>query len=395
MMPDKLRQYFWTHPHFKQFLVIGLIALSGLGAGSVVAARAIKKRVDPLPSPAATKQAKVALLGKTVTVPIASPSPTPTATAKAVVAPKTNSRGFYWGASILVFPFPEKNTEFLPEQFRLAQELGLSTVRVDYTVGNDALNRQVIDLASKYKMQLVFIIPFGPNDIFSDSKLSDNAYNYVKDIVSKYKGQVPVWQLATEVASVAIVDGGHYGVDKVDYPEAKYQAVSTWLKSATKAVKDADPSARRMINDQWVHVGFFERFIKDGGDFDILGWNWFSDMGTDWNDPVINAKTGQRYKLMDKLKSFKRDIWITEVNRRLGSSGGNEKAQADYIQTMADKAYAEPAIKALLVFNLVEDQKAPEAERGYGLVNVNQQTWWVGGLKQAFGRYQSIIKGKK
>lgn len=404
----KSKLYFWHHPHFKQFLTIGLIAIVGLGAGTIVAAKAIKVKTDTSSTDNqgnATKPTK--LKSQSVVVPVVSPSPTANAigstkkSGPSKVATnkkpteKPKPRSFRWGATLLSFPFREKNEEFLPEQFRLAQELGIDTVRVEYAVNNVESNHKVVEQAKLKNIKVMFVIPFGPNDIYSDAKLYDNAYRYVYDIVTRHKGQVPVWQLATEVASVAIIDGSRHGVDRVDYSETKYQAVSTWLKAATKAVKDADPSAFRLLNDQWIHVGFFDRFLKEGGDFDILGWNWFSDMGNDWNNPLINSKTGQRYKLMDKLKSFKRDIWITEVNRRLGSSGNNEKAQADYIATMADKAYADPAIKAFLVYNLVEDQGAPVAEAGYGLVYTDKNTYWVTGLKQAFGRYQALIKAYK
>lgn len=388
--------------HLKQLGTIIAVALLGLSLGSFVSVKGAKESsqipFSPLPSPSAPP---IADSLSDLTTPLPMPSQKP-ATAKKAPAPKKSplspnavKRPFLWGVTILPYPFIEGSDLFLPEQFRLASELGLRAVRVEYSVNNDSVNQQVVELAKKHNLQLIFIIPFGPNDIFTDQKLQDNAYQYVKKIVEQYKGQVPVWQLATEVASVAIVDGGHHGVDRVDYPEAKYQAVATWLKGATKAVRDADPAAKRLVNDQWIHVGFFDRFLAEGGDFDILGWNWFSDMGTDMERVTIDAKKRQTYRLLTKLKSFKKDIWLTEVNRRLGSKDGKEKEQADYIQTMAEKTYANPAIKGFFVFNLVEDQSAPPQEQGYSLVNIDKEKNWVGGLKLAFWRYQGLIKAKQ
>lgn len=402
----------WAHPHTKQFVAMVAVASTGLVAGSFVSVKADQSSLimpSQSPSPQISFSPAAVVLGQPQSISVASlisPSPSSKAVAapvavKAAVAPApvvapaaAVKRAFSWGVTIAPFPFKDKNDVFLPEQFRLAKELGLNMVRVDYVPDNPTANQQAIDLARQNNLKLVMIIPFGPKDIFSDSTLSDDAYHYVYDIVSQHKGQVEVWQLANEVASVAIIDGGHYGVDRVDYPEAKYQAVATWLKAASKATHDADPAARRLINDQWVHVGFFDRFIAEGGDFDILGWNWFSDMGTDWSSPVINTATKQHYALMTKLKSFHKDIWITEVNRRGGSSGGNEKDEADFIQIMAEKAYAEPAVKAFLPYLLVEDQGAPDKEKGYGMVNVDLTTQWTVGPKQAFSRYQALIKAK-
>lgn len=388
-----------ANPKSRQIAVIAVVAVVGLVSGSFVAIGGARDaKIIASPSPALIQ---VITTPTVVNQIVASPSPTPLATptikptttpTKAAVSSKRTD--FLWGVTIMPFPFKDQNETFIVEQFRLANELGLKVVRVEYSPNNLPMNDKVIELAKKYNLKLVFIIPFGPNDIFSDPQLSNNTYNYVANIVNRYKGQVAVWQLATEVASVALISSGHHGVDQVDYPEAKYQAVATWLKAAAKAVKDNDPNAKRLINDQWVHVGFFDRFLKEGGDFDILGWNWFSDMGTNMENPLLNSKTGQRYALMNKLKSFKKEIWLTEVNRRQGSNGGKEKEQADYIQHMAESAYKNSTVKSFMIFNLVEDQMAPPQERGYGLVNIEDGKHWVGGLKQAYRRYQDLIKAK-
>lgn len=387
--------------HLRQFLIILSIALFGLGMGSLYGVQGLREKASLIPTPVSPSPKPLANVLPSPELPIVisiTPSPSPAAKSikKAAKAPALKvKRSFNWGVTIQPFPFRENNTVFLSEQFRLAQELSLKAVRVEYSPNNQPANQQAVDLAKERNLQLVFIIPFGPNDIFSDQQLFDNAYQYVAEAVNRYKGQVPVWQLATEVASVAIIDGGHHGVDRVDYPENKYQAVATWLKAATKAVKDTDPSAKRLVNDQWVHVGFFDRFLAEGGDFDILGWNWFSDMGKDIQRPVLNSKTGQRYNLMKKLKSYNKELWLTEVNRRGGSKDGDERAQADYIQFMAETAYAEPAVTGFFVYNLVEDQTAPPAEQGYSLVNIDQDKQWVAGPKEAFNRYQALIKAKQ
>lgn len=397
-MNQRIKRFF-AKPQVRQLGVIISIAAVGLFSGSLVAiGGASEPRTKPTISPT-----PFVLPSPVKPVTLASPSPSPSPVVKAKPQPvkkrpapaKPKRPDFNWGITIQPFPFREQNEQFLPEQLRLAAELGVSVVRIDYTPGNDAINQLILEQAKKHHLKLVFIIPFGPKDIFTDPNLYDNAYRYVADIVGKYKGQVPVWQLANEVGAVALVDGLHHGVDRVDYPEDKYKAVSTWLSAATKAVRDTDPAAKRLVTDHWVHVGFFDRFLAEGGDFEILGWNWFSDMGTNMDRVTINPQTGQTYNLLSKLKSFKKELWLTEVNRRLGSHGGKDKEQADFIQTMAEYAYGNPAINGFLVYNLVEDQTARVEESGYSLIHIDIDNKWVTGLKAAFGRYQALIKAKK
>ncbi len=69
-----------------------------------------------------------------------------------------------------------------------------------------------------------------------------------------------------------------------------------------------------------------------------------------------------------KLKSYNKPIWLTEVSRRLGSQGGKEKEQADFIKTMATYATKQSAINGFFVFNLLEDQAASPQERGYSII---------------------------
>ncbi len=379
----------------------------GLMTGAVTSAvvKGERRAAIPQPTPSLLPLSNpFNLVPKPVVIAIPSPSPSPTAkpapknaAKKPAAQTPVKKRSFSWGVTIRPFPFANDNDKFLVEQFRLAKELGLTAIRVDYSVNNIPADEKIIQLAKENNLELTFIIPPGPNSIWDDKDLNNTAYNYAKEIVSRHVGQVPVWQLGTEMASVAIVDGAHHGADPVDYPEAKYQAVATFLKAAARGVRDADPNAKRMINDQWIHVGFFTRYLKEGGDstFERLGWNWFSDMGTNMEKVLIDSRTGKTYPLMDKLRAMKKEIVISEVNRRMGSKDGNEKAQADFIQTIAEYAYKTNDIKGLYVYNLVEDQGAPPQEQGYSLVHIDKERQWVGGLKEAYNRYQTLIKAKQ
>lgn len=362
-------------PVAKHVLVIAAIAIVGIGLGAVVTRAFNKPNQQATDTP--TKTTKTAS-NATDTLDL----PEGTTRNATVASPK-----FHWGATLRpeLFPNTSDNEKFLPEQFKAMKELGLTTLRTDYNTKNLKQNQQVLDLAKKHGMEVVFIIPFGPNDIWTDKNLYDNSYKYVNAIVKRHKGQVKVWQLGTEVASVALKSGGLHGVDGVDYPEAKYKAVSTWLTAATKATKDADPDAKRLLNDQWVHVGFFDRFIKEGGQFEIIGWNWFSDMGTNIEKPTLDAKTKQTYNLMDKLKSYNKEIWLTEVNRRNGDADGNSKAQADYIETMANYVTKNKSISGFIVFHFI-------GEQGYGIANLNFDGKAIGEKKPAFATYKKLIE---
>lgn len=356
----------------KQFAIILGIGTVALGSGALLASK-FRQPAPPEPTPVASPSVAAIV------------SPKPLAT-KVAVKSSVNKGKFTWGIALRpeLFPNEADNLKFIPVQMAKLKELGVDSVRVDYSPTKEAINQKVLDEAKKNGIKVVFIIPFGPNDIKSDKNLYDNAYNYVKKIVSRHKGQ-EVWQLGTEVATVALKKPDLHGVDFVDYPDSTYKPVATWLKAATKAVADTDPAAKRLLNDQWVHVGFFEKFLKEGGQFEIIGWNWFSDMGTDFEKPTIDRNTGQKYELMKKLRSFNKEIWLTEVNRRNGDADGDQKAQADFIETIANRARKIPEINGFIVFHFI-------GEQGYGIADINYEAKVINVYKQAYERYKTIIQ---
>lgn len=306
-----------------------------------------------------------------------------------------SSKSFAWGVTLLTFPFPTYRPEFTTVQMTEADKLGLNYIRVDYAPSNPAATDLAVDESIKNGIKVVLVIPFGPKDIFTNKNLEADTRTYVGDIVKRYKGKVAVYQLATEVASVALRNNASlHGIDIKDYPADSLNAVTTWVKVGAETVKATDPSAKRLVNDQWVHTAFFDNYFAKGGELDILGWNWFSDMGTTMDTVTLDAKKNQTYALMEKLKGYNKPIWLTEVSRRLGSQGGNEKAQAEYLTTMANYAKSQSHIKGFFVYNLLEDQVAPEKERGYSLITAADQNnaQKVTGHKAAYDTYQKIIK---
>lgn len=399
--------------HLKQLGIFVAIAAVGIFSGSLVSANSPKTTSgQPTITNTASAMPSPLNLNKILTYAVPPPSPTPTprilaskaspapSPVKASPIPTTNTTqskktNFIWGINLQPFPFTHGNEEFLPEQFRLAKDLGVDTVRVDFDPKNDTMNKLVIKYAKESNIKVIFIIPFGPKDIFTDNNLSINAYDYVSDIVLRYKDDIATWSLANEVGATALADGNKMGINTVDYPDAKYVPVKNWLIAAAKAVRDNDPGSKILVTDHWVHTGFFDRFIADGGDFDILGWNWFSEMGRNMDNVLIDPPSGQTYQLLTKLQSFKKDIWLTEVNKRLGSQNNQGYEQADFIQQMAQFAYATPAIKGYFVYKLGEDTTARQEESGYSLIYLDANKHTITGYKPAYTRYKNFISSKR
>ena len=71
-------------------------------------------------------------------------------------------------------------------------------------------------------------------------------------------------------------------------------------------------SSGKVNNGGWLHWWWFEMLLQDKLDFDFIAYHWYSEMGD------MNNAGGE--DVWAKLASFGKDIWITELDRRGGSS---------------------------------------------------------------------------
>ncbi len=382
---------------FKSIIPIIILAILGLVAGGIfgVKSRQQTKVISNVSAgPSTTAVVPTSTPRGPIVHKVSSPMPRINAqpVARVTLTPRapvlTRNGPVNWGVTIRPYLTPDQgfNRAFLPKQFVLMKELGVTSVRADYDFTHVDMNDLIVAQARQHKMQLIFILPMDQNQLATDKNLSSNVYRQVYDVVKKYKGQVAVWQLGTEVATVAMKKPDMNGIEFTDYPEETYRPVATWIQAASRATIDADPRAKRLLNDQWIHAGFFKKFLAEGGQFDILGWNWFSDMGGPERieELHINDDPNRPFRLMDTLKSYNKELWFAEVNRRDGDSDGNPEAQADFIASIAQYANANQRVSTFLVFLLI-------GEAGYGIADANYQGGTVSGVKKAFTRYQQII----
>lgn len=308
---------------------------------------------------------------------------------------------FRWGVGIRPYALNRYSEELMAEQLDLARELGTHWVRLSWHgwhgEGAFAWHDKVIDMARARGLHVVLILE-EINAPTNELNAPENARKKVKEIVAHYKGRVDYFQLLNEVSGAALKGSEFPGTNfERDYDLAIYQELRDWLKGAAQGAKEGNPHAKTLLTGQWTHTAMFERLIKDGAPFDILGWNWFSDMGEDLNGPVISKSLHQTITLLDKLKGFGKELWITELNFRPGESGMDEAKQAAYLKRTVERINGYQTFKALFVFELLDQSEVlPKGGKPeyYGIVKFDkdsQGNWIIGGKKLAFEAYKRVI----
>ena len=108
------------------------------------------------------------------------------------------------------------------------------------------------------------------------------------------------------------------------------------------------------------------------------------------------TKVRGNFDVLGKLKSYKKPLWITEINRRGGSLDGHEADQAQYVRDTAQQARAYPGVEGFFAYELLDEPYfgAQNPESYFGLVTVAKSSagqWSVLDKKPAFTELQAVI----
>lgn len=257
----------------------------------------------------------------------------------------------HYGVNIKIYgmnkPYAPYNRANLIAQLDYAKELGAVDVRSNAEESLDDTD-EFVNLAIERGLKPMLIIePELPN--FFNQATYTQGYNYANKIAKRYQGKVLHYQLGNEASGVAIKPT-FPGNKKTDYDDTKYAVLKEWFKGMSQGVRDADPLAYRMISANWLGTGIMDRLVEDKVEFDLIGWNWYSDMGED----LIKEVDGAEFSIPEYLKKYPKEFWVVELNRQGGTLDGNEQAQADYLKTFINNAVSHNNLGGVFVFPLAD-----------------------------------------
>lgn len=307
-----------------------------------------------------------------------------------------------WGIGLNLFGLyilpAEKLTDWTvaKPQIDLTKELGASYVRIG--IPDWVMNRQdeLFLPAMQYihSKGLHIVLGFdpiegNPTKMGNKDRFQDG-YKWGKEIATRYKGLVEYYQLSNEVTGTAMKPSWP-GISEESFDKDKYQQILDWLKGASTGVREADPGAKRVITGHWLGFGFFDMAIRDGLEFEVIGWDWYG------KDPdIASVKSDNKiYNIGDELSKFGKELWISETNYEGGSRDGEDK-QADYLSEFANNIIKDKRFSGFFPLYLTDIPTILGVDNHDGLVDVvtsADKSVAIGHKKQAYSEYQKIIKG--
>jgi hypothetical protein len=166
------------------------------------------------------------------------------------------------------------------------------------------------------------------------------------------------------------------GQSQNDYNRAKFNVVAAYLKGMDAGIKAKDSDAKTMISAGWLHYAFLRMCDWYGVKFDIVGYNWYSDMEA----PAAKSP----YYIPDITKKLSslfptKPIWFTEFNYRYkAGSTTNESDQNAFVTKFIAKCKANPQVKVAIVYQLFDEPYKDGNEKTYGIIKwTTQYTTWA------------------
>ena len=331
----------------------------------------------------------------------ASPKPSPTSTPvqAAVASGPSFSPAFQWGVTMRPNVLGKYSGKTWQQQIDQANNLGVGWARINWDYDNSdpaGRNSQIIGALKSNGLKTLLVIEHNPNK--GNSNLYQQGLDDAKLITGAVGGNVDYYQLANEGGAQSLISGKS-GVSPSDFDNTKYTQVRDYIKGLSDGISKGDSSAKKIVTISWIHTGFLDRLVADGVNFDMIGIDWYSWMGSFSAKKINGTDT-----VYHKLQTFGKPLTFMEVST-MPTAGSDDKhktnvdeaAQASFLTNTANWAWANRNwVKGFYHFELVDNTFSAGYVDYYGLIKANNSgsSATLGGVRQAFNAYKDLIKGK-
>jgi hypothetical protein len=259
-------------------------------------------------------------------------------------------------------------------QIKLIKNMGMDWYRVGVLVTSDGsatvphMLDPLLTAAAAGKVNLLPMLYLRTMD-FGDSE----AASYQKgktlgaNFAAKYGKYFTYYNLGNDL-ELDLLLKGKAGRSQNDYDRKKFNVTAAYLKGMDEGIKSKDSDAKTMIGAGWLHYGFLRMCEWYGVKYDVVAYQWYSDMEgaapkSPNNVPDITLKLSSLFP--------KKPIWFTEFNYRYKATNTvaqNETAQKDFITSFITKCKNNPQVKVAIMYELFDEPVKSLQESSYGLL---------------------------
>ena len=259
-------------------------------------------------------------------------------------------------------------------QIKLIKAMGMSWYRIGAMVtstGDVTVPRlfdPLLAAAAEGKVNLLpMVYPRTMNFNDSEAKSYEKGRTLGGNFAAKYGKYFSYYNLGNDM-ELDLLLPHTTGQSQSNYNRAKFNVLAAYLKGMDDGIKANDPGAKTMIGAGWLHYGFLRMLEWYGVKYDVVAYQWYSDMEvaapkSPSNIPDITLKLSSLFP--------NKPIWFTEFNYRYKASKSvdeNETAQRDFVVNFLTKCKNNPQVKVAIMYELFDEPVKSLQESSYGVI---------------------------
>ena len=266
-----------------------------------------------------------------------------------------------------------KNVE---DYIHKAAQLGVSMIRIDMGSSSPAeiaYQDKVVALCEAYGLNLMAIV----YDTASAETLG-----------KRYGNRIKYWQMSNERDNEAIITGD--GTSRDHYDINVIASSIGEIKGISAALRQYAPESKLLVNFTWTHYAFMDFVVEEQVDFDIVGYDWYSNMETYGFEKAL---TDIRDKYGKPILVCESNIWTLDH-----MDDPNQSEMAPYIKQCIELCLKLKESHNILGYTIYEFLNEPHkakdqpGEAVFGLININEN-FSMGQPKAAYTELQQYFGG--
>jgi hypothetical protein len=269
------------------------------------------------------------------------------------------------------------------KQIQILKDRGLSWYRLniqtnsDGTASSSNLLEQLQAAATNNGVKILPMLYLRTlNYSDSESESFQKGKTLGANFAAKYGKYFTYYNLGNDL-ELELLLSNKTGQSQSDYNQSKSKIMAAYLRGMDQGIKSKDADAKTIVSAGWLHYGFLRLCEANNVKFDVVGYNWYSDM-----EGAAANSTNKIPDITIKLASLfpTKPIWFTEFNYRYKSTSSNstnETEQNTFVKKFIAKCKANPRVKVALIYQLFDEPYKSWQESKYGVLKwTTQYTAW-------------------
>lgn len=178
----------------------------------------------------------------------------------------------------------------------------------------------------------------------------------------RYADDFTYYNIGNEFDTKCLLSSSLSGEKVSHYDQRKFKIIASYLKGMDEGIKSKDPTAKTIINTNWMHYQYLLMLERFGVKFDIVGYHWYDEM---------ESLAVKNHNITDMPKflatKFKKPIWFLEIGVRDKDGTKPEAKQKAFLDSFIAKCRNTPQVKAAIIYQLFDEPRKPSLEANYGI----------------------------